>query len=221
MPWLGYLDKVDSADVFVLLDTVQFEKNGWQNRNRIATHNGWMWLTVPVMHSLGLSIAETEIDNRKNWGRKHLQSLITNYSKTPFFKDYRAYLEEQYSKEHRFLSELSCEMFSWFISTIGIETRIETASLLEKFPEDPNERLAALVASLGGDIYLAGSGSRSYLDEAVFSARGIEVVFQDYTPEPYRQLSDEFEPGLAAIDALANIGPETLDVIRKGRRTKL
>nr|MBI3612487.1 WbqC family protein [Nitrospirota bacterium] len=37
LPWLGYLDKIDRADVFVILDTVQFKKNEWQNRNRIRT----------------------------------------------------------------------------------------------------------------------------------------------------------------------------------------
>jgi hypothetical protein len=36
------------ADRFVLLDTVQYKKNEWQNRNRIRTARGWQWLTVPV-----------------------------------------------------------------------------------------------------------------------------------------------------------------------------
>ncbi|MEK7336636.1 MAG: WbqC family protein, partial [Nitrospirota bacterium] len=35
LPWLGYLDKIDRADLFIVLDTVQFKKNEWQNRNRI------------------------------------------------------------------------------------------------------------------------------------------------------------------------------------------
>ena len=37
LPWLGYFDKIDKADIFVLLDTVQFKKNEWQNRNKIKT----------------------------------------------------------------------------------------------------------------------------------------------------------------------------------------
>ena len=40
LPWLGYFDKIDRADAFVLLDNVQFKKNEWQNRNRIKTANG-------------------------------------------------------------------------------------------------------------------------------------------------------------------------------------
>lgn len=31
-PWLPYFDKMNKADVFVLMINCQFEKNGWQNR---------------------------------------------------------------------------------------------------------------------------------------------------------------------------------------------
>ena len=47
-PWLGYFAKWAASDLFVFLDTVQYVKNGWQNRNRIKTREGPRWLTVPV-----------------------------------------------------------------------------------------------------------------------------------------------------------------------------
>ena len=49
LPWLGYFDLIDQVDVFVLLDDVQFEKQSWQQRNRIKTPAGLQWLTVPVI----------------------------------------------------------------------------------------------------------------------------------------------------------------------------
>ena len=74
LPWLGYFDKLDSADVFIFLDTVQFKKHEWQNRNRIRTKDGWQWLTVPIIDRFpeqiervarrivdhGLSVRQTE-----------------------------------------------------------------------------------------------------------------------------------------------------------------
>ena len=50
MPWLGYFHKMDKADIFIHLDTVQFRRNEFQNRNRIKAVNGWHWLTVPVKY---------------------------------------------------------------------------------------------------------------------------------------------------------------------------
>ena len=61
MPWLGYFDKADRADIFILLDDVQFKKNEWQNRNRIRTSQGWQWFTVPVLHDFGQKINEVKI----------------------------------------------------------------------------------------------------------------------------------------------------------------
>ena len=64
LPWIGYFEKMDRTDAFVLLDTVQFKKNEWQNRNRIKTPEGWQWLTVPVLHKFPQRIDEVRIYDR-------------------------------------------------------------------------------------------------------------------------------------------------------------
>src|SRR6185295_14892692 len=72
-----------SADIFVYLDTVQFQKNGVQNRNQIKTAQGAQWLTVPVNASLSHSIRETTIADQR-WPKRHIQSIRQNYSRAPF-----------------------------------------------------------------------------------------------------------------------------------------
>ena len=221
LPWLGYFDKIDCADVFVLLDCVQFEKNGWQNRNKIKTRDGWMWLTVPVRHTFGTSIAETEIVNSAPWAKKHLHALVTNYSKAPYFALYEGYFHDVYSRKWEYLSELNTEMLRYFCEKTGISTKILTASSLGELPPEPNERLVSIVEKAGGDVYLAGSGAGGYFQEKSFKDTGITVVFQNYEPVAYNQLYNEFISHLGIVDALFNMGENTLDVIRKGRRTVL
>ena len=58
LPWLGYFDKINRADIIVLLDNVQYKKNEWQNRNHIKTANGWQWVTVPVKYKFPEKIYE-------------------------------------------------------------------------------------------------------------------------------------------------------------------
>ena len=48
LPWLGFFNKADQADLLVLLDVVQYRKDYFQNRNRILNQHGPIWLTVPV-----------------------------------------------------------------------------------------------------------------------------------------------------------------------------
>ena len=85
LPWLGYFDKIDKADAFVLLDNVQFKKNEWQNRNKIKAAAGGQWLTVPVMYRFPQLINEVEINNRERWQHKQQQALISNYKKAPYW----------------------------------------------------------------------------------------------------------------------------------------
>jgi hypothetical protein len=221
LPWTGYFDKIDLADVFVVLDTVQFEKNGWQNRNRIRTPEGFMWLTVPVVHRFGLTIAETEIDCRIPWARKHRASLAAVYGKAPRYREVSGWLDEVYARQWDRLAPLTVGMLDHFLSVLGIGTRVLLASDMGELPSEPNERLAAIVKRLGGDTYLAGSGAAGYFRGEPFAREGIRVVVQEYEPEAYPQMFGEFVPGLSIVDLLLNCGDEALGVIRKGRRTAL
>ena len=221
IPWLGYFDKIDAADVFVLLDSVQFEKNGWQNRNRIKTTNGWKWLTIPVKHAFGTSIADTVIDNTSHWTNKHFQSLVTNYARAPFFKAYSEYFQVVFSQQWDYLLPITTSMLEFFIRKLDITTSIIKASELGTFSDDPTDRLVEIVSRIGGDIYYAGVGSKGYLDDETFKQAGIKVIFQNYQPVTYTQLYGEFIPGLSIIDTLFNMGEAALSIIRQGRRTYL
>ena len=37
LPWAGYFSLMKKVDTFVFLDSVQFERRSWQQRNRIRT----------------------------------------------------------------------------------------------------------------------------------------------------------------------------------------
>ena len=89
LPWMGYFDLMDQVDVFVILDSVQFEKRSWQQRNRIKTLAGLQWLTVPVAvrGKQGQLIHEVEIQEPAFW-ENHLRNIELNYRRTPHFETY-------------------------------------------------------------------------------------------------------------------------------------
>ena len=85
LPWLRYFEKIARSDLFIVLDDVQYTKNGFQNRGKIKTAQGWIYLTVPVQKPLQRSIREIEIDPRSGWRDKHRRALEMSYGKAPFF----------------------------------------------------------------------------------------------------------------------------------------
>lgn len=217
IPWLGYFDKIDRADVFVLLDTVQFKKNEWQNRNRIKAASGTQWLTVPVSFRFGDAVREVRIDERQNWRRKHLATLRTCYARTihfePVHRAYRSVIEASSSN----LADLNTAMLKSMMGALDIATPMLSASELEGLPKDRDERLIALCRRLGARTYLAGSGSRAYLNVDRFVRAGIDVVFQSYRHPTYSQLFGNFTPQLSALDLLFNCGPGSASILRAGR----
>jgi hypothetical protein len=214
LPWLGYFDKMARADAFVLLDTVQYKKNEWQNRNRIKTAQGPQWLTVPVLYKFPQKIQEVEINNRERWQHKQRQALLSNYRKAPFWDLLAPFWGEVLDRPWEGLADLNLFVVRSLAALLGIETPLYVSSELPPFPEEPDERLAAMTTFLGGDIYLAGSGGHDYMTLETYQRAGVEVVFQSYTHPVYRQFYGEFTPCLSVVDLLYHHGPESLAILR-------
>ena len=216
LPWLGYLDKLDQADVFVLLDTVQFKKNEWQNRNRIRTAEGWQYLTVPVLHEFPQRLGQVRINNQTDWRRKHLQALETHYGKAPHYDSYAPVFRELLARDWERLSLLNEAVLSAVAGAFGITTPIVKASQ-HTTREEQTGRLVDLCKALDADCYLAGAGGREYMNLAEFNIAGITVEFQNFVSPEYAQAYRPFIAGLSAIDLLFNCGGEGFRCVREAR----
>ena len=214
LPWLGYFDKVDRADAFVLLDTVQFKKNEWQNRNKIKTAQGWQWLTVPVTYHSLQPISEVEINNRDRWQHRQRQAVLSNYRKAPFWGLLEDFFEEIFDGHWTHISNLNIHVVKRLAGLLGIETPIYVASELGTFPDDPDDRLIAIAEHFGADTYLAGSGGKNYMNLQKYVSRGIKVIFQNFKHPVYPQLFDGFEPYMSVVDLIFNCGEKSLQVLR-------
>lgn len=213
LPWLGYIEKIDRADVFVILDNVQYKKNEWQNRNRIKTAQGWQWITVPVLYRFPEKINEVRINNKTSWRRKHLQALISNYAKSPYFTKHKEHFEDMYGRNRERLVDINTDCIKYLANAFGIKTRIVMASEM-KLREDPTERLIDICKNLNGNVYLAGRDGAKYMDLDKFDKEGIEIVFQDYKHPVYNQLYGEFKAYMSSIDLLFNHGDDSIEILR-------
>ena len=214
LPWLGYFDKISRADIFVLLDNVQFKKNEWQNRNKIKTAQGWQWLTVPVRYKYPQLINEVTINSDVRWQHKQRQAILSNYRKASHYHYLEEFFEEILSRSWQMISQLNITAVRKLTRVLGIETPIFVASELGNFPRDPDERLIALAKQFGADTYLAGKGGNQYMDLEKYRRSGIQVRFQDYNHPVYDQLFGNFEPYMSVIDLVLNHGDKSLSILK-------
>jgi hypothetical protein len=218
LPWLGYLDKIDRADCFVLLDSVQFKKNEWQNRNRIRTADGWQWMTVPVLHDFGQRVLDVRINGTVGWRAKHLKALELHYARAAHREPVIGGLRAIYERSWDRLSDLNVAVIRWLLGEFGIATPLRLSSDM-RLPEEPTERLIEICRLTGATSYLAGAGARDYMDFAQFERAGIPVEAQEFRHPIYRQCYEPFVPGLSAIDLLLTCGGQSLHSLRSTRTT--
>lgn len=207
IPWLPFFDKIKNSDIFVFLDDVQFEKNGWQNRNKIRTSDGTAWLTVPVHSHLDLKLNEVKIDNTQKWIDKHKKSFMMNYSKSKFFRDNWRELEAIYDKNQDTLIELNLEIISLLLKKFNIKTKTLFSSEFS-ITKKGSERIIDICKQLDADRYYSGHGlpGKKYLDEKEFKKNNIHFQLQEFQHPDYSQNYNSFIPNLSSLDFLFNTG---------------
>ncbi len=201
-PWLGYFDKMRQADRFILLDTVQFTKNSYQNRTQILTSHGVKWLTIPVVKEglYGVRTDQVFIANTRLWQKEHFNILHEAYRQAPMYEARIELIRELYDSSAERLTSFSIPGIRLIKEMLQIDTELILASELPVVGTK-SEYLAQLVNEVGGTVYLSGPSGRQYLDESVFHALGILVEYVQYDPIIYPQRGQQsFTNGLSALD---------------------
>ncbi len=226
LPWMGYFDLVDQADIFVLLDDVQLAKRSWQVRNRVRRTDGEaLMLSIPVRKTAerdALLLGKAEVNDSTGWRRKHLASLENAYAAAPFGDSALAIWRDVLALDTTRLADLHIAAIERVISVIGAEARLVRSSSVGA-SGSKDDRLRNICTAMGADAYLSALGSAAYISadnpEGAFAGSGIDLTYQHYEHPAYEQAGREFMPYLGVIDLLAHVGPDrALSVIRSGRR---
>lgn len=224
LPYIGFFYKVRKADKFLFVDHVQFQKEGFQNRNKIRTGlgpDGWTWLTIPVItkNKSSQKISGVEIDNSRFWAKKHWKSICLSYHKAPFFNKYKDFFEQIYSKKWEKLADFNETIICYLFKELDIDIPIYKSSDYE-FKGQKTDLLIELCDKLDADTLLTGpgaekSGEKSYIKEEEFKKNNLKHIFSDFKHPVYNQQFEPFAPCMSVIDLLFNCGPESIKIISK------
>jgi hypothetical protein len=215
LPWLGYLHRMAQADLFVLLDHVQFERRNYQNRTMIRLADQGHWLTVPVVqNSQKERIVDKLVDNRldgtKWWSANHFATLRHAYRAAPFFDVYAQSMQRLFETKWQRLVDINQAGLELLREAFGITTPLARSSELG-VEGARAELIMNICKAVGGDTLIAGfGGSRGYLDVEAFARAGVRVTFHEFTHPEYPQCGKApFARGLSATDMLFNCGPQS------------
>src|SRR5580692_2251601 len=107
-PWVGLLEQVRLADVFVHYDDVQFSKGSFVNRVQIKAAQGTRWMTVPLQQvHLGQAIDDVRLAAGPGWQRQHLDMLRSSFENAPYAADALQLAEQVFAVGHLHLGALA------------------------------------------------------------------------------------------------------------------
>ena len=218
LPWPGYFNKMKNVDIFVFLDTVDYAKNDFMNRNKIKTSNGWLYLTIPIEGKYYRKpINSVLLPSDDRWARNHWKTIEINYKKVPYFEKYRDSFEKIFKNLPRTLVEFNKKLILNITNLLHINVEIVKASDLSIDSElKKTDLLLEIVKKVGGKYYLSGMGARDYIEENKF--KDIKLKFQHFELKKYHQLYGEWIPNLSVIDLIFNEGEKSLSIIKTGAK---
>lgn len=236
MPYLGYFQAIAAVDKYILYDNLSYILEGWINRNRIRFRNAEPnFITVPIVNkSPNILIRDIVIANSQPWRDSIMRCIEQAYKKSPHYQEIQPLIEDIFSKEYEYISNLNCESIikiSRFLD-IGTDIVFDNSGYLEMEekldilgtrkdysfypymektrPEKKVARAIAMCKKENADFFLNAIGGVELYDKKEFKEYGISLNFikMNDIRYPQRCKDGSFEPNLSIIDVLMNNGKE-------------
>lgn len=213
LSYLGIFHKISMCNTYVILDTVQYVKNHYGNRNIIYGKTGSEYLTVPVKaHHDPYNKILISDEFYKTQLNKNIKTLEISYKKSPYFNTYFNSFIDVYSNKYETISDMNIALIKWVLNILNIDVNIIYAHDLNPIGKK-TDLLIDILNKVNADKYISGKSGEDYLEFEKFT---IPVEIQHFNHPCYTQYGHtEFISYLSVIDAIFNVGPEIMNIIKK------
>lgn len=203
LPYIGYFQLIQSADVFILYDNIKYTKKGWINRNRMLSNGKDVVFSLPLKGaSDALDVRERELATDFD-PQKLLNQMAGAYRRAPYFSEVFPWLEEVLRHQDH---NLYAFLYHSVVATcryLDITTEIRRSSdVAADHGLKGQERVLALCDAVGASVYINAIGGVELYSREEFQRRGITLRFIKSRPFEYGQFGGEFIPWLSIVDVL-------------------
>lgn len=202
IPYLGFWQLVNAADLFLIGDDYNFIKRGWIQRNRILVNGQPHFLGLEVKHITSFrKINETEFVDL-DVGQK-LNTVYRAYRRAPQFDAGYDLMEKILGNPERNVADFLFQSIKDVCLFLGIGVKFIRSSEIPGNDSFKREyRIFDFCRRLGGDTYLNAVGGQDLYHFDDFEKHGVTLKFIHPNLRPYKQFDNEFVPGLSILDVI-------------------
>ena len=193
-PPISYVAAMLDKPVVVVEQYETFPKQTYRNRAVVATANGLLPLSVPVIRTNGNHTYTKDMDicYNENWAAKHWRAIESAYNSSPYFLYYKDDVEAILNKKHRTLLELNMDILAFVFKKLKVAKDI--------------------ILSTDFVVVDANADIEDYRNR--FSPKNKETI----QLPPYDQVFEDrygFQQDLSILDLLFNMGPDSLGYLKE------
>ena len=210
LPYIGFWQLVNAADLFLIGDNYNFIKRGWIQRNRILINGKPIFLGLEVKHITSFrKINETEFIDFDV--AQKLNTVYRAYRKAPQFDAGYNLVKTILDNPERNVAEFLFQSIKDVCRFLGIDTKFIRSSEIPGNDSYKREyRIYDFCHRLGGDTYLNAVGGQDLYHFDDFEKHGVTLKFIHPNIRPYKQFYNEFVPGLSILDVIMFNSLETI-----------
>lgn len=211
-PYIGYFQLINSVDVFVIYDDVNYIKKGWVNRNNILVNATGFLFSVPLLEvSQNKFINQINIEENTNWKNNLLKTITLSYKKAPFYDNVFPVIENIITQEEQNLAKFVTYSLKKICDFLSIETTILISSEIQKNNDlKGQDKIIEICKKLKADNYINAIGGTELYDKEAFVKSKLSLNFIKPNTIIYSQFKNEFIPWLSIIDVMMFNSPEQI-----------
>jgi hypothetical protein len=122
--WCADMLKVDAV---LLDDQESYRKMTYRNKYEIATANGRLKLSIPLLNGRNqrVPMGEVQIFNEEDWQQQHYKSIKNAYNRSPFFEYYELELRRLFTVKYDRLIDFNKASIDFVMQSLRIKKEIQ------------------------------------------------------------------------------------------------
>lgn len=189
--------KAAGADAIVFDNAEHFQKMSYRNRYYISGANGLIQLSIPLVSGRNQRCAmkDVQVSHAENWEVQHWRTIVSVYSRTPYFEYYEPGLKKIFDTNFTQLTAFNLATVQWLMAQLKLKTELQ---FTDQYKPD-----------YGSGIVDLRSGFTPGIERTAVDAAAYYQIFADRTG---------FLPNLSMLDLLFAEGPHTMQWLKDNKQ---